>query len=216
MSKFFSFFFVLFFAFVFVSCGDTNVDLGGGGDDSTPTPPPVGEEEGEEEVEEGYVLGDFEIGDVGPAGGLIFYIDEAEEFEWTFLEAAPEDLESVVWAAKFSVTGVIDQDIGSGSDNTLNIISVLGEDHNGGNYAAKRCADHVVGEFNDFFLPSKDELNAMYVNLHEQDLGGFANNFYWSSSELNGYNAWGQIFANGNQNYDVKDNNNNVRCARAF
>ena len=99
MSKFFSFFFVLFFAFVFVSCGDINVDLGGGGDDSTPTPPPVGEEEGEEEVEEGYVLGDFEIGDVGPAGGLIFYIDEAEEFEWTFLEAAPEDLESVVWAA---------------------------------------------------------------------------------------------------------------------
>ncbi|HOW16328.1 MAG TPA: hypothetical protein PK443_01305 [bacterium] len=212
MSKFFSFFFVLFFAFVFVSCGDMNVDLGGGGDDSTPTPPPVGEEEGEEEVEEGYVLGDFEIGDVGPAGGLIFYIDEAEEFEWTFLEAAPEDLESVVWAAEYSVTGVIDQDIGSGSDNTLNIISVLGE----GNYAAKRCADHVVGEFNDFFLPSKDELNAMYVNLHEQDLGGFANYVYWSSSEGNGSNAWSQYFVDGRQDSYGKDTNYHVRCARAF
>ncbi len=30
----------------------------------------------------------YAIGDTGPAGGLIFYIDEAGEYDWTYLEVA--------------------------------------------------------------------------------------------------------------------------------
>ena len=44
-----------------------------------------------------FVVG-YELGDIGPAGGYIFYIDEANEHPgWTYLEAAPAETE---WVAK--------------------------------------------------------------------------------------------------------------------
>jgi len=70
--------------------------------------------------------------------------------------------------------------------------------------------------FNDWFLPSKDELNAMYTNLHAEGVGGFASNYYWSSTESNNYSAWWQLFGNGYQNDYNKHNTYYVRAIRAF
>jgi len=52
-------------------------------------------------------------------------------------------------------------------------------------------------------LPTKDELNLMYIN--RVAIGGFANYYYWSSTEYNNYNAWRQHFNNGKQGYCSKD-----------
>jgi hypothetical protein len=72
-------------------------------------------------------------------------------------------------------------------------------------------------KFRDWRLPTKYELNEMYVNLHLQGLGGFAGYFYWSSSEYVYYGAWGQGFSVGGQTNYVKDYANfNVRAVRAF
>jgi hypothetical protein len=68
--------------------------------------------------------------------------------------------------------------------------------------------------YSDWFLPSKDELNQLY--LQKNVVGGFANYFYWSSSEYNYYKAWGQDFSAGYQGYDGKGNPSNVRAVRAF
>jgi len=66
-------------------------------------------------------------------------------------------------------------------------------------------------------LPSKDELDMMYVNLHLQGLGGFADYVYWSSTENGGYFAWYQFFVNGIQSASYgKDGSNGVRAVRAF
>jgi hypothetical protein len=72
-------------------------------------------------------------------------------------------------------------------------------------------------KFRDWRLPTKYELNEMYVNLHQQGLGGFANDFYWSSTEDDNSNAWVQDFDNGNQfNVNKVNNFNYVRAVRAF
>jgi hypothetical protein len=46
-------------------------------------------------------------------------------------------------------------------------------------------------------LPTREELHLMYLNKNE--IGGFAEACYWSSSEYTNYNAWGQSFFNGSQ-----------------
>ena len=68
----------------------------------------------------------------------------------------------------------------------------------------------------DWFLPSKDELNAMYEHLHKKGDGGFAYNLYWSSTEKNAYYAWSQYFYYGFQAPNDKERETRVRCVRAL
>jgi hypothetical protein len=80
-----------------------------------------------------------------------------------------------------------------GETNTAIIVANQGD----GSYAAKLCADLVSFGFDDWYLPSKDELNAIY-----QDKGAireFASAYYWSSTEYSNTDAWGQDFNNGSQ-----------------
>jgi formylglycine-generating enzyme required for sulfatase activity len=63
-------------------------------------------------------------------------------------------------------------------------------------------------------LPTKDELNMFYEN--KEEIGSFANNYYWSSTEADGSNAWNQGFGSGNQDYDNKNSNNYVSAVRTF
>lgn len=77
-------------------------------------------------------------------------------------------------------------------------------------------SNHSVNgqKFRDWRLPTKYELNEMY--LQQLAVGGFANTYYWSSTELDGGFAWFQYFGNGNQfNYD-KVIIHFVRSVRAF
>jgi len=84
---------------------------------------------------------------------------------------------------------------------------------------AKAACEGLVDpdDFNgDWFLPSKEELNAMYEQLHKKGVGGFANDTFWSSSEYYGLIAWFQSFSSGNQDYSSKGYTFSVRCVRAF
>ena len=62
----------------------------------------------------------------------------------------------------------------------------------------------------------RSELKLMYQNLHQQGLGGFAAEVYWSSSEASSNNAWNQNFFSGNQSNGSKFGFYPVRAARAF
>ena len=74
------------------------------------------------------------------------------------------------------------------------------------------------GDFQDWRLPTKDELNLIYVNLKLRNLGGFGDDFniYWSSSEYDYTFEWFQEFRDGNQAYNFKDTTYSVRAVRAF
>ena len=76
---------------------------------------------------------------------------------------------------KRSETGAEGTDIGTGKANTAKIVASQGP----GKYAAKLCDEYTAGGKDDWFLPSKDELNFMYENRHKKGLGGFADDFYW-------------------------------------
>ena len=104
--------------------------------------------------------------------------------------------------------------IGTGQSNTTAILQAQGS----GSYAAQLCDDLVLNGYDDWFLPSKDELNELYK--HKNVIGGFDNNsIYCSSSENNNNTAGYQNFLNGYQYstpYYDKGSLYRVRAVRAF
>ena len=89
-------------------------------------------------------------------------------------------------------------------------------------YAARLCHELVYKvneeDVSGWFLPSRDELNLMYRNLHKKGLGSFAyyDYYYWSSSESSAGNAWRQYFVDGDQGYSSRRLAPRVRPVRAF
>ena len=158
----------------------------------------------------------YKVGDTGPAGGIIFYVNTDSSADWKYLEAGKADLsETYVWGP----TGVkceTKDGIGDGLENTKKL------SEKGSGYKAA-CAvygkDLYENGYTDWFLPSKDELNLMYTNLYEQDssIGGFTGTSYWSSSEYNSGNyAWFKVFSTGYLSANVKTDSRSVRPVRAF
>jgi len=134
----------------------------------------------------------YSIGDTGPAGGLIFFVNPDSGADgWTYLEAAPASTEwtNKQWGANgtFITTEIT---TGSGRDNTDNIVAWLdsntddtsGDVTNKTDRAAYLCDALTYNDYSDWFLPSLDELILMYDNLHAQGAGGFSGAYYWSSS----------------------------------
>jgi len=155
------------------------------------------------------------------AGGLIFYLDTLNTHSFEGLVAAPVDQStSIAWitggSTQTTLNGNTSTEIGTGLANTTAMMNQDGYD--GG--AAKVCLDYMIIEggvtYDDWFLPSKEELNEMYKNLKSNGFGGFASAFYWSSTEVNSSVAWTQGFGTGNQVTTNKLSSDRVRAVRAF
>ena len=84
------------------------------------------------------------------------------------------------------------------------------------NDAKEQCEVYNEGGFSDWRLPTKDELQLIYLLLHKRKIGGFASSIFWSSTEFNKSSAWLQDFDNGLQDNYSTDNGCNVRAVRAF
>ena len=80
--------------------------------------------------------------------------------------------------------------------------------------ASAVCKSYSGGGFHDWYLPSKDELNKLYII--KSAICGFASAGYWSSSEYNTYYAWSQSFYSGYQYGNNKYLTVYVRAVRAF
>jgi len=108
--------------------------------------------------------------------------------------------------------GTIDRAIGRGRLNTALIIAAHTADTTANN-AAKATAAYSQGGKDDWFLPSREELNQMYI---QRSHVGITTGWFWSSSQVGASNAWNQDFASGTVNGGTKNSSNRVRAIRAF
>ena len=135
----------------------------------------------------GIIVYYLQVGDPGyvspDANGLIVY---------------PTSLGTAGWGCANSYLGVTNTAIGTGSANTAAIVAGCTQV----GIAAKICSDLSAGGYSDWYLPSKDELNKVYLQRTATELA-FLNNYagYWSSTEgqvnIDGticYTALGQLF----------------------
>ena len=172
-------------------------------------------------IEQLYTVG-FEMSDfIGLIyqGGLILYVDETGE---RGLVAAIEDLEGTYeWGCyEINVNAAIDTIIGTGYQNTIDIISQGCLTDNGGLTAAHAASSFEFDGFTDWYLPSLLELYLMYNTIgfgSLNNIGGFNGSNYWSSSSKNAYGARHIDFTEG---YSTSSRGKNqffyVRPMRAF
>ena len=157
------------------------------------------------------------VGDIGPAGGVVFYA-APQRLSWgQYLEVSPKEAEKIGWPWRkpgyspesdriydevgepSRIKRVRSKAVGMGLSNTRAIVKQYGQ----GRYAAKWADEYSVNGYADWFLPSADELDLMYNVLYavSKPLIGFAPTYYWSSSEYDLKNAWTVLFRSG-QRFD--------------
>jgi hypothetical protein len=149
-------------------------------------------------------------------GGIVFYVYDGGQHG--LIAATADQSTGIRWYGGTNTNTRARADgIGAGLKNTAIIIANQGSV--GGNaFAATVCNEYSVTvggvTYGDWYLPSKHELNLLY--LQQTVVGGFASNYYWSSTEGDNYDAWDQYFGNGAQYNTSKYNTNYVRAVRAF
>ena len=168
--------------------------------------------------------GECRLGDTGPGGGTIFYVDMNRPVGSQYFEAAcagwwnnncdgttADPLR--MWGCynyDYSLDGADGTAIGTGEQNTVDILF-------GCTYrpiAAQLADDYSNSDESDWFLPSKDELNQIFAE--QIRIGGFSTNYYWSSSEIDASAAWSVNFGDHNQDPGLKYFSAYVRPVRSF
>ena len=159
-------------------------------------------------------IGDFH------EGGVIFYLDSSGEHG--LVCAVSDQSEGAEWGCPLiAVSGAEGTAIGTGAQNTIDIeagCATIGT-------AADICANLTLNGHSDWFLPSIDELNEMYLNKAAINAKAAANggsdfddtSRYWSSTQYGASTlANFCFFGNGLIFTQTKERAYPVRAARAF
>lgn len=158
-------------------------------------------------------IGDFH------EGGVIFYLDSTGKHGYVC--APPEQSYGCEWGClPIIVPNVNGVEIGTGAQNTESIVSTCSSL----DIAAGICDTLTLNDYEDWFLPSKDELNLIYENQDLINPTALANNGellqrvnYWSSSHATNNSVWVQYLGSGGSQYsNPEGNRNHVRAIRSF
>jgi uncharacterized protein (TIGR02145 family) len=140
-------------------------------------------------------------------GGVIFWIDGTGKHG--MISPTSDQSTGVQWGCQGTLIGT-GTAIGTGITNTAAIVAGCSTP----GIAARVCDDLNLNGFTDWYMPSKYELNEMYINRNV--LGGFAATSYWNSSEQNSIYAYRQLMSTGEFASNLKDYSYRLRCIRNF
>lgn len=149
----------------------------------------------------------YDIGDVGPGGGIVFYVSEVafpvhqpdgSSKMCNYLEVSQLEVGRITWCAcpykkntkdKYNTwCNVSTSDgLGAGLINTANIINAFHGETTTTNCAAYACSKYYTQttKQGEWYLPSKTELDLLYRNLKEKIIATGSNGYHWSSSQDN-------------------------------
>jgi len=157
----------------------------------------------------------YQIGDL-LEGGIVFYIEP--DGNHGLIASLSDIAEETNWGIKDLATGAVSHYDGQG--NTEKIVSMTGA----GDYAAYHCDTLSLNGYDDWYLPSADEMYLLFRNRYlinkilEEDgddhTPGLEAETYWTSSERESSQSY--VFLNGNLDYTFKDQTADVRAIRAF
>jgi hypothetical protein len=163
-------------------------------------------------------------------GGILAHIDEDGN---KLIVSNVDNGEDIQWGCRGQLLNITSKEYGSGENNTESLVnwhkgwedpwyiaptetSGYCHEKNDGSVAAKVCYDLELNDFTDWFLPSIEELNLIYENVHKNFQGDFGRNEYWSSSEYTEGSSWIKSFLNGDEYGYQKSFNRMVRCVRTI
>ena len=166
----------------------------------------------------------YKVGDTGPGGGIIFFVDRFDEYaDFTYLEMALDSTRVLrTWAQSTpvnyqttSVPGAYGVGLGTGDSNTAAIVAQ--GNSNPATCAAKYCDSLTSGGKSDWYLGSIGEMQlAREVLLWSRDTSWYQG-YYWSSTEAAPNDAYYmQATIAGVVNGGPKGSSLEVRAIRKF
>ena len=163
------------------------------------------------------------------------YDGAEDEFVFGYYRKSPDGKNLFINGTDlYNYVDCTEKEVGSGLPNTKLLVLAMGNaayekasgDKTTDLYAAKLCEDLVYTDpegnvIDDWFLPSREELNLIYTNLYKRNKGNFQDNYYddyWSSTEYVMFpnTAWYQYFSDGDTYDGSRDYYFRVRPVRAF
>lgn len=137
-------------------------------------------------------------------GGVIAYVYQPGDPGYVagethgFIAATADQSAATFGCDGTVVSGATSTALGGGAANTVALSAACGA-----GTAARICSDLVLGGFDDWSLPSRDELQKLYNN--RATIGGFASaGGYWCSSDAYPGQAWHMQFFTGDASFANK------------
>jgi hypothetical protein len=156
------------------------------------------------------------IGDTISGGGIIFYLDASGCHG---LACTPKDRSSGIrwYGGTYTNTYAYGNGIGAGAGNESGVLM-----QGGSGYATLLYYGILMYGYNDWYVPSRYELNLMYMNIGQGNslglgnIGGFNASEYWSSTERYDKAVWIVNFSNGKIYGELKSRTFRARGVRSF
>lgn len=146
-------------------------------------------------------------------GGIIFYLNKNHTHG--VIAATADFEEAEPWARQYILIHAQSGKIGAAANNNTRIFNALGSSSSEAtDYAVNECMQLYQNGYNDWYLPTKDELNEMY--LHKDVIGNFKPFAYWSCTEIDANTAWWQNMGTGLQQAQDKFSSYSLRPVRYF
>ena len=121
----------------------------------------------------------FDIDETGLHGKVCALQDQATQVEWNNGD-------------NIFVPGTR-VELNAGKLNTELLLNIVGNTS-----IAKYCTQYNYNGYNDWYLPSRDELQKIWYTLAKYDIGSFSNSYYASSSDVDDLSFWVVNFTKGN------------------